>query len=423
MTSMQTSPVLNQAAPLPNAAPAKANDAPSPATPFNQVLSREIAGRGDGAAATGKAAEQKEAAAAKPDAVDAPKDAKPAAPGKQARAADEDRSTDEAGKSEAAQQAPTDILALVASLGALQQQAADSDAAHALPADEKAAATLKATMAGGTPPALPGAAPTVATPGMQSDLDATQADAGKRRTTAADGKTATRTGLVDADASAPQDGRAREAAVPVAASDKPVAAGTPEHSGAAAAHATKTGFAAELGDAKATLAGIGAAVQSAAPAAAVMAQAQTAADRLSPRVGTPAWDQALGQKVVWMVAGEQQSASLTLNPPDLGPLQVVLNVSNATAHASFTAAQPEVRQALEAALPRLREMLGEAGIQLGQATVGSGSPNQQQSFEQQSGQAAQGVRHADSGPAADDALPRTTRVQPVVGRGLVDTFV
>jgi flagellar hook-length control protein FliK len=29
-----------------------------------------------------------------------------------------------------------------------------------------------------------------------------------------------------------------------------------------------------------------------------------------------------------MVGSEEQTASLTLNPPDLGPLQVVLSVSN-----------------------------------------------------------------------------------------------
>ena len=45
-----------------------------------------------------------------------------------------------------------------------------------------------------------------------------------------------------------------------------------------------------------------------------------------------------------MTAGALQTASLTLNPPNLGPLQVVLNVTHDQATASFFAAQPEVRQ-------------------------------------------------------------------------------
>jgi flagellar hook-length control protein FliK len=149
-----------------------------------------------------------------------------------------------------------------------------------------------------------------------------------------------------------------------------------------------------------------------------------AADRLTPAVGSTGWDQALGQKVVWMVAGEQQSASLTLNPPDLGPLQVVLNVNNSQASATFTAAQPEVRQALEAALPKLRDMLNEAGIQLGQATVGSGSPNQQS----QEGR-SHTARHDSQGnsgntDASGIATLQSGRTPLTSGStGIVDTFV
>jgi flagellar hook-length control protein FliK len=148
------------------------------------------------------------------------------------------------------------------------------------------------------------------------------------------------------------------------------------------------------------------------------------ADHLAPRVGTNGWDQALGQKITWMVAGEQQTASLTLNPPDLGPLQVVLSVSNSQASATFTAAQPEVRQALEAALPKLRDMLGESGIQLGQATVNSGDPQQQQGqFERQAAQSTSRQRGMNNESSTEPAV-RTARVTPSGnGRGLVDTFV
>lgn len=115
------------------------------------------------------------------------------------------------------------------------------------------------------------------------------------------------------------------------------------------------------------------------------------ADKLTGRVGTPAWDQQLGQKVVWMAAGGDQSATLTLNPPDLGPVQVVLTVTNDQADAAFMSAQPEVRQALEAAMPRLREMMSEAGIAFGSATVSAGTPEQQNHGER----AASGERRGN----------------------------
>jgi len=145
-----------------------------------------------------------------------------------------------------------------------------------------------------------------------------------------------------------------------------------------------------------------------------------AVDRLAPTVGGKGWDQAVGQKVLWMATNGTQTASLTLNPPDLGPLQVVLHVTNQHADATFITAQPEVKQALENAMPKLREMMDQAGIQLGQATVNSGNPNQQQGGNQQQAR--------NSGPArfgADEADVNVAVVpRPVAtgGQGLVDTF-
>ncbi len=162
---------------------------------------------------------------------------------------------------------------------------------------------------------------------------------------------------------------------------------------------------------------------------AIMAQVQqTAANNtsitgsqsnsLTSQVGSPNWNQSLGQKVVWMLSNEVQSASLTLNPPDLGPLQVVLNVSNNQANASFIATQPEVRQALEAALPKLREMLGNAGIELGQANVSAGTHQQPGSFGEQ--QSARGFLQANE----SSLIPSTISAgsSRVVHQGLVDTF-
>ena len=147
---------------------------------------------------------------------------------------------------------------------------------------------------------------------------------------------------------------------------------------------------------------------------------EVSAPKLAPTVGTTAWNQALGEKVVWMAAGAQQSATLTLNPPNMGPLQIVLNLANDQATASFFSAQPEVRQALEAAFPRLKEMMNEAGIQLEQATVSADTPRQDNTPDRQ---AQRGIP-----PIAgmDDAV--SAGLQPIhapgqqSGRGLIDTF-
>lgn len=147
----------------------------------------------------------------------------------------------------------------------------------------------------------------------------------------------------------------------------------------------------------------------------------THVDKLTPAVGTPAWDQALGQKIVWMAQGGEQSATLTMNPPDLGPMQVVLSVSNNQATVDFTSAQPEVRAALESALPRLREMMSESGVQLGQANVSAGSQQQSAGFGAQNRGGGRGT--GKDGIAIDDSAPQLRQGMVRMARdGVVDTF-
>jgi flagellar hook-length control protein FliK len=145
-------------------------------------------------------------------------------------------------------------------------------------------------------------------------------------------------------------------------------------------------------------------------------------ERLSARVGTPAWDNQVGQKVIWMAGGEDQSATLELNPPDLGPVQVVLNVSNDLASVTFSSQQLEVRQALENALPRLREMMSESGIALGNASVNAGAEGRQGQDGQGSGrQGGSGGKGHGGDSALAEVTPRQ-RTSILGGAGAVDTF-
>lgn len=158
------------------------------------------------------------------------------------------------------------------------------------------------------------------------------------------------------------------------------------------------------------------------------AQAAAAADALTARVGTHQWENQVGQKIVYMVGSEEQTANLTLNPPDLGPMQVVLSISNDQASVTFSSNQLEVRQALENALPRLREMMSESGIALGNASVNAGMPDGRQAQDQQARSSdgfGRSGRRGDDGAAggvADAAARPVTRTAILGDRGMVDTF-
>ena len=86
-------------------------------------------------------------------------------------------------------------------------------------------------------------------------------------------------------------------------------------------------------------------------------------------VGDKAWGGAIGERIMWMVQGDQQFARLQLNPPQLGPLEVRVSVNQDQTSVSFLASHAVVREALEAALPRLREMFDQQSLQLVRADV------------------------------------------------------
>jgi len=136
--------------------------------------------------------------------------------------------------------------------------------------------------------------------------------------------------------------------------------------------------------------------------------------------GKSGWDQAISQKVVWMVGASEQSATLTLNPPDLGPLQVVISVNNDKVNTTFISDSTEVRQALQDGMANLREKLSESGIQLGQANVNpGGQPKQEYQQGTQNQVLSQNSSHEPI-LAEEKASVLNTKVQII--NGLVDTF-
>ena len=136
--------------------------------------------------------------------------------------------------------------------------------------------------------------------------------------------------------------------------------------------------------------------------------------------GKATWNQAISQRVLWMVGAGEQSATLTLNPPDLGPLQVVVHVHNGMADTRFTSDNAEVRQALQDGMDNLREKMRESGVQLGQTNVQSGEQSRQE-FQQTSQQNNLGARNSTTTEATQNA-PVMSQVKTYVANGLVDTF-
>ncbi len=101
------------------------------------------------------------------------------------------------------------------------------------------------------------------------------------------------------------------------------------------------------------------------------------AETVAVPFGERGWERALGERVVWLVGHQIQAAEVKLNPPHLGPVEFRLTLNGNEASVSFTAAHAGVRDAIEQALPRLREMLSEQNLVVVNVDVGQrGDPGQ-----------------------------------------------
>jgi flagellar hook-length control protein FliK len=104
---------------------------------------------------------------------------------------------------------------------------------------------------------------------------------------------------------------------------------------------------------------------------------------IQPSLQSKAWNQVLSSRVVWMATEGLQQAALKLNPANLGPVEVRLRVQNEQVNVTFIAQNPATRDALEQALPRLRESFVENGMALTHADVSDQASQQAREDETQ----------------------------------------
>lgn len=161
-----------------------------------------------------------------------------------------------------------------------------------------------------------------------------------------------------------------------------------------------------------------------APGFSVTGPAATAVELAQP-LSSPQWAPEFGRQFVSLIrAGENgsQIAELRLDPPELGPLRVTINLNDNVIQAVFTSSHASVRNAVEQALPQLQQQLAQEGLSLGQASVGQHSdhPGQASADSDAQGGKAPGFHGVHSGSVAADNPVGTSR--PRAPDALVDVY-
>ncbi len=98
---------------------------------------------------------------------------------------------------------------------------------------------------------------------------------------------------------------------------------------------------------------------------------------IQPAVHSEAWGKVMSSRIIWMAKEGVQQAELRLNPAHLGPVEVRLHLHQDQANITFLAPHAATRDALEHALPRLRDSFQENGMNLADANVSDQAAQQQ----------------------------------------------
>jgi len=136
-------------------------------------------------------------------------------------------------------------------------------------------------------------------------------------------------------------------------------------------------------------------------------------------VQQPAFEQALGERLAWLVQEGRHDARIKLHPAELGSIDIRLSLDGDTTRISLASPHAAVRDALEQAVPRLRELLGSAGLDLGQVNVGTGDARSHGDLGRPTSPSPSGREHF---ARVDDAEASARTLAIRLPQGLVDTF-
>ncbi|ABI59010.1 MULTISPECIES: flagellar hook-length control protein FliK [Nitrosomonas] len=149
------------------------------------------------------------------------------------------------------------------------------------------------------------------------------------------------------------------------------------------------------------------------------ADAMNNAPAIAAEFGHPDWPEEFGRKITWLATQRMQAAELKLHPAHLGPIEISLQLSDDhQLTAQFVSHHTAVREAIEANLPRLREIMAENGITLADTSVSADTPQQQAESERDNSS-----RSSGNNRFPNNSIGTHTPVSLITRHsGIIDTF-
>lgn len=142
---------------------------------------------------------------------------------------------------------------------------------------------------------------------------------------------------------------------------------------------------------------------------------------ISEAFGRPAWSQAMGKQIMMMVNQNIGTAEIRLNPAHLGPIEILIDMSDEQVNVSMSSRHAAVREAMEQALPKLREMLEENGFSLADTDISKHSFAEQR--EQDAENNKTGINRGASNESITSGVSEQVMQQVSLPTGMVDYYI
>jgi flagellar hook-length control protein FliK len=136
-------------------------------------------------------------------------------------------------------------------------------------------------------------------------------------------------------------------------------------------------------------------------------------------VTNPQWGDKFSDHVVWLGQNDVKSAVINIHPEELGPLEINVKVVKDTATVTIASHSAQVRDIVDQAIPRLREMMADQGIHLSDVQINADQRSNQFSQNNGNNNEAQEDNSA-TGPDGETQLVSTIKKPP--SDRLVDYF-
>jgi flagellar hook-length control protein FliK len=147
------------------------------------------------------------------------------------------------------------------------------------------------------------------------------------------------------------------------------------------------------------------------------------APALAKPISHPEWDKDLGESIIWMNNRSIPAAEIKINPPHLGPISVRVDINQDQASISFAAQHSAVREALEASVPKLRELMQAQQLNLAEVNVSQQfSSDQQKSQAQQFSESSAQPETIPVPEAAGQSSEAIETEQAIVTKGLLSIY-